>query len=431
MRRKGSGADSLRSASNTIMRTRLRLLAPALLLASVAQATNEVASTDTIQLVAFTNTIANLEYSVAELNSGTRLGIHPPDFEGEIWYGQMTRRIPGSPLDWKNDFSFAVSYEGAKPRRAVCDLNRNDDFCDDPELTAYSYQANPGAVAFLVTLQWTANHGGASYPIDWLLRIVAEPKRDLASAPIHRLQHVRAPVGTFVVDGIERRAVLYDGNADGLYTTDLGDGVLVDANGDGHFDVDPMCEEFGTLSAAFQLGSEIFEVHSVEPTGKELRVQLLASGKERVQAARTGSPAPDFFLKDIDGRSVWLSKFRGKPVILDFFASWCSACATHAPLLVDLYGRYHARGLEVVGVSFDDKLADTEGFREKFGIAWPVEFSGRGFFENRLARLYRAKDAGTVLFINPDGIFEGEYDLVRLKERLAQIYPEQASVNIR
>src|ERR1044072_8866631 len=65
-------------------------------------------------------------------------------------------------------------------------------------------------------------------------------------------------------------------------------------------------------------------------------------------------PAPDLELKSLDGRTVKLSDFRGKAVLLNFWATYCTPCRVEMPWLVDLYKQYHEQGLEIVGVSMDD-----------------------------------------------------------------------------
>ncbi len=83
--------------------------------------------------------------------------------------------------------------------------------------------------------------------------------------------------------------------------------------------------------------------------------------------------APDFELKSLDGRAVKLSDFRGKVVVLNFWATWCAPCRVETPWLVDLYRQYKEQGLEVVGVSMDDgdqeHVAD---FVKEMGINYTV-----------------------------------------------------------
>jgi len=69
--------------------------------------------------------------------------------------------------------------------------------------------------------------------------------------------------------------------------------------------------------------------------------------------AEVGSVAPDFALKDLKGKTLHLSEFRGKVVVLNFWATWCTPCRHETPLLVDVAGKYKDK-LSVIGVSMDD-----------------------------------------------------------------------------
>jgi len=68
-------------------------------------------------------------------------------------------------------------------------------------------------------------------------------------------------------------------------------------------------------------------------------------------------PAPlNFTLKDINNKDVRLSDFKGKVILLDFWATWCGPCKVEIPGFITLQNKYAARGLQVIGVSVDDKL---------------------------------------------------------------------------
>ncbi len=66
-----------------------------------------------------------------------------------------------------------------------------------------------------------------------------------------------------------------------------------------------------------------------------------------------GVVAPEFSLKDISGNVISSAMFRGKPTVINFFATWCPPCRAEIPGFVDVYDRYRQKGLEVVGISLD------------------------------------------------------------------------------
>jgi cytochrome c biogenesis protein CcmG/thiol:disulfide interchange protein DsbE len=85
-----------------------------------------------------------------------------------------------------------------------------------------------------------------------------------------------------------------------------------------------------------------------------------------------GQPlAPDFTLRDVAGRSVRLSDYRGKVVVLNFWATWCPPCRAEIPWFIDFQNRYRDSGLAVIGVSFDQGWDAVRPFVAKTGINYP------------------------------------------------------------
>lgn len=87
--------------------------------------------------------------------------------------------------------------------------------------------------------------------------------------------------------------------------------------------------------------------------------------------AKVGEPAPDFTLPDVHGRPVRLSSFRGRPVVLTFFASWCVPCEEELPVL-EAVRREHGGRLGVVAVSYEDFADDARRFVQRLGITYPA-----------------------------------------------------------
>jgi thiol-disulfide isomerase/thioredoxin len=84
------------------------------------------------------------------------------------------------------------------------------------------------------------------------------------------------------------------------------------------------------------------------------------------------SLAPDFSLTDLNGQTVSLSGYRGKVVLLNFWATWCEPCRSETPRLVALQDKYRGQGFQVIGVSLDDDRKDVPPFYEEFHMNYPV-----------------------------------------------------------
>jgi cytochrome c biogenesis protein CcmG/thiol:disulfide interchange protein DsbE len=80
----------------------------------------------------------------------------------------------------------------------------------------------------------------------------------------------------------------------------------------------------------------------------------------------------DFTLKDIDGKNVTLSAYKGNVILLDFWATWCPPCKKEIPGFVEMYHAYKSRGFVVLGVSMDDVLSDVKPFAAKYKMNYPV-----------------------------------------------------------
>jgi thiol-disulfide isomerase/thioredoxin len=82
--------------------------------------------------------------------------------------------------------------------------------------------------------------------------------------------------------------------------------------------------------------------------------------------------APDFALPQPDGPDLRLSSYRGKVVLLDFWATWCDPCREEIPHLVELQQRYGDRGLQIIGISMDDSIDPVRPFYQRFHMNYPV-----------------------------------------------------------
>ncbi len=100
-------------------------------------------------------------------------------------------------------------------------------------------------------------------------------------------------------------------------------------------------------------------------------VLALLAGCTRTE--KSDASAADFKLQDLSGKVVRLSDFHGKPVLLDFWATWCPPCRESIPGIEKLYKNYGPKGLVVLGISLDDGGWDSvKSFVAQHGITYPV-----------------------------------------------------------
>ncbi|MGA3055340.1 MAG: redoxin domain-containing protein [Candidatus Korobacteraceae bacterium] len=84
------------------------------------------------------------------------------------------------------------------------------------------------------------------------------------------------------------------------------------------------------------------------------------------------SVAPDFSLQDLNGQPLALADYRGKVVLLDFWATWCAPCLDEIPHFVALQNEYREQGLQVIGISMDDGPKPVRDFYQRFKMNYPV-----------------------------------------------------------
>ncbi|GAB4524150.1 MAG: TlpA disulfide reductase family protein [Anaerolineales bacterium] len=125
-----------------------------------------------------------------------------------------------------------------------------------------------------------------------------------------------------------------------------------------------------------------------------------AAGGEKAAAPKKGFIAPDFTLQDLEGQTYTLSDLRGRPVLLNFWATWCPPCRAEMPAIGKVYEDYRAQGFVVLAVTADDTYNDAADFSRQYALPFPVLVDSSA----NVARTYNINSLPTSFFIAPDGV---------------------------
>ena len=115
--------------------------------------------------------------------------------------------------------------------------------------------------------------------------------------------------------------------------------------------------------------------------------------------ALAAGAAPSFEFKTFDGQSIGLAGLRGKPIVLNFWASWCQPCRDEAPLLETVWEQYRTQNLMVVGVDYVDTEPEAKKFMQEFKITYP---NGPDI-GTRVSQAYHITGVPETYFITRDG----------------------------
>ena len=180
--------------------------------------------------------------------------------------------------------------------------------------------------------------------------------------------------------------------------------------------------------AMYELGYEGLK-EALDPTAAyynhpdlEKPKQLLASYEKR----KPGTMFHELTMKDMEGREVKLSQWAGKGnyVLVDFWASWCGPCRQEMPNVIQNYERYHAKGFEVVGVSFDQKKDAWVAAVQQIGMRWPQMSDLKGW-QCAASDIYGVRSIPASVLLDPQGkIIAIDLRGKALGAKLKEIYGE-------
>ncbi len=124
---------------------------------------------------------------------------------------------------------------------------------------------------------------------------------------------------------------------------------------------------------------------------------------EDVSSVTAGGPlevAPDFDLTLLEGGNFKLSNYKGKPVVVNFFASWCVPCGAESPVLDKVYQDYQSKGVSFVGVAVNDTESKAREFIDRYGLTFPAGLDDTGEIKDA----FGVYGMPTTYFINREGM---------------------------
>jgi peroxiredoxin len=127
--------------------------------------------------------------------------------------------------------------------------------------------------------------------------------------------------------------------------------------------------------------------------------RLLALTSGPVSTGDVGQPAPDFALEDTTGRSIKLADYRGKVVLINFWATWCLPCRAEMPEFETIYRAYRERGFEVLAIDLQETATEVQPFMAELGLSFPALLDRDGF----VSRAYRARALPSSFLVDRQG----------------------------
>ena len=129
--------------------------------------------------------------------------------------------------------------------------------------------------------------------------------------------------------------------------------------------------------------------------------QMIASLKKQAELI-VGKVFPDFNEKDLDGEPLSVSKYKGKVVLVDFWATWCGPCIGELPNVLEAYKKHHDQGFEIIGISLDSDKAKLTSFLKQKEMTWKQYFDGKGW-QTKLAQDYGVNSIPATYLLDREG----------------------------
>jgi len=142
------------------------------------------------------------------------------------------------------------------------------------------------------------------------------------------------------------------------------------------------------------------------------------------QGVEVGNLAPDFQLQSLDGQTVSLGNLQGKPVLINFWATWCPPCRSEMPYIQEVYEEWVNRGLVVLALNIGESSSKVEEFMQNHNLSFIVLLDTK----QDIAQRYNITGIPTTFFIDKDGIIQDKIigafqNKTQIENRLSKVIP--------
>lgn len=170
------------------------------------------------------------------------------------------------------------------------------------------------------------------------------------------------------------------------------------------------------IPASAAVGMPIDQEALASVVSESAEIYFVVDG-EKVAPAAVGEIAPDVTVWGLDGEPIALSDLRGKPVVLNFWATWCVPCRMEMPILQQAHDEYGDEVM-ILGVDVDEPVADVEAYLQELGIDFPIAIDRKA----AAARLFRSRALPMTFFIDADGVVQERHrGALRSPDQLAAL----------